>query len=455
MAGLVGARGISPVHDYLARLKAAFGATLVRCATWPFPPCSGGTPATLPYASSPGPAWHCALLFFAAPRRWVRWVLLLLYILYLSLDMAGQEFLSFQWDSLLLEAGFLAIFFGRPSPPRAPSPGCTAGWCSASTFSRARSKLGSHDPAWADFTALDITITRSLCRPYSPGTPTSCRTGFSTAPRQACLAIELVAPFLIFAPRRWRMPAHASCWRLQALIFLTGNYTFFNLLTVALTLFLFDDQALAPMIAGRGHSCATAPFDQARAHGPGPARGRDPGSGHYAHGGNHRREVPEPLETLARDLVAVPGRQFLRPVRGDDHHRAPKSSSKARTTARHWRPYEFRYKPGDLTARRAGSSRFSRAWTGRCGSRRWGITSPIPGFWVRGAPAQGSPEVLGTAGKQPFPGPSAALSCAPSCYDYSFTGRETRARTGAWWKREALGIYLPPVGIKAASESPN
>ena len=33
-----------------------------------------------------------------------------LWLLYLSLVAVGQEFLSFQWDVLLLEAGLLAVF---------------------------------------------------------------------------------------------------------------------------------------------------------------------------------------------------------------------------------------------------------------------------------------------------------------------------------------------------------
>ena len=36
--------------------------------------------------------------------------LALLFVLYLSLTIAGQTFFSFQWDILLLETGFLAIF---------------------------------------------------------------------------------------------------------------------------------------------------------------------------------------------------------------------------------------------------------------------------------------------------------------------------------------------------------
>ena len=36
--------------------------------------------------------------------------LIALFVFYLSLTIAGQTFLSFQWDILLLETGFLAIF---------------------------------------------------------------------------------------------------------------------------------------------------------------------------------------------------------------------------------------------------------------------------------------------------------------------------------------------------------
>ena len=60
-------------------------------------------------------------------------------------------------------------------------------------------------------------------------------------------------PFLIFFPRRMRMFGAWCLIVLQVLIFITGNYTFFNLLTVALTLFLFDDQALARFVPAARH----------------------------------------------------------------------------------------------------------------------------------------------------------------------------------------------------------
>ncbi len=62
------------------------------------------------------------------------------------------------------------------------------------------------------------------------------------------LAIELGAPFLIFMPRRIRFFGAGLLLGLQALIFVTGNYTFFNLLSAAITIFLFDDQALRGLV---------------------------------------------------------------------------------------------------------------------------------------------------------------------------------------------------------------
>ena len=51
----------------------------------------------------------------------------LLYVLYLSLCTIGQDFLSFQWDMLLLEAGFLAIFLGGSKVVILCSGGCCSG----------------------------------------------------------------------------------------------------------------------------------------------------------------------------------------------------------------------------------------------------------------------------------------------------------------------------------------
>ena len=259
IVGLVGARGIAPVHDYLDRLTAAFGATLGSAR---YPRRSyhllvelerrPAAPRRLGRRGSGSP------VVFRRATGMDRWVLLSLFVLYLSLNIAGQEFLSFQWDSLLLEAGFLAIFFGR-----SVAGVCTIAWLYRCLvfrlyFLSGYVKLVSHDPTWANFTALKYHYHTqplpTIFAWYADKFPDWFQRG-STA---GVLGIELYVPFLIFAPRRWRMAGACVLLGLQALIFLTGNYTFFNLLTMALTLFLFDDQALRD--AGPAKRCR-APLD--------------------------------------------------------------------------------------------------------------------------------------------------------------------------------------------------
>ena len=54
--------------------------------------------------------------------------------------------------------------------------------------------------------------------------------------------IEIIIPFLVFLTRRFRLFAAWSFIILQSGIMLTGNYNFFNFLTILLCLFLFDDR---------------------------------------------------------------------------------------------------------------------------------------------------------------------------------------------------------------------
>lgn len=54
-------------------------------------------------------------------------------------------------------------------------------------------------------------------------------------------AIELGVPWLIFAPRQIRFASGVAIVGLQILIMITGNYTYFNWLTLALCLLLLDD----------------------------------------------------------------------------------------------------------------------------------------------------------------------------------------------------------------------
>jgi hypothetical protein len=59
---------------------------------------------------------------------------------------------------------------------------------------------------------------------------------------------------------------------------------------------------------------------------------------------------------------------------------------------------------------------------------------------------QGSPDVLALLGKNPFPDHPPRYMRAES-YDYHFTNFTERRATGAWWRRDPAGEYLPPVSL--------
>ncbi|XP_003461612.1 lipase maturation factor 2 isoform X1 [Cavia porcellus] len=190
-------------------------------------------------------------------------VYLLLWAAYLSACQVGQVFLYFQWDSLLLETGFLAVLvaplrqFSSPKQtPQGPLVGASA--CKHLTFWLVRwllfrlmfasgvVKLTSRCPAWWGLTALTYHY-ETQCLP----TPAAwfahhLPIWLHKLSVVATFLIEIAVPLLFFAPiRRLRLAAFYTQVLLQVLIIITGNYNFFNLLTLVLTTALLDDQHLA------------------------------------------------------------------------------------------------------------------------------------------------------------------------------------------------------------------
>ncbi|XP_076848928.1 lipase maturation factor 2a [Brachyhypopomus gauderio] len=178
-------------------------------------------------------------------------VYLVLWMLYMSLYQVGQVFLYFQWDSLLLEVGFLAILVAPMNMPR----GWRAGLHDDVTFWLLRwllfrlmfasgvVKLTSRCPTWWGLTAMTYHY-ETQCIPtplawFAHQLPV----WFQKLSVVGTFIIELVGPFLFFSPiRRHRLAAFYMQVLLQVLIILSGNYNFFNLLTITLCFSLLDDQ---------------------------------------------------------------------------------------------------------------------------------------------------------------------------------------------------------------------
>ena len=404
--------------------------------------------------------------------------LAILWALYLSLTTIGGEFLSFQWDSLLLETGVLALFFAplqwRPGLARAPPPSMLMLWLLRwllfrLMFASGCVKLLSRDPTWRDLTALKF---------HYETQPLPTWLGWYAAQlpvrtQQVCTAlmfvIELAVPFLVFGPRRLRQVACLLFVALQVLIFLTGNYCFFNLLTIALCVVLLDDAALRRLMP-KWLRTKTEPEAQAEPAAPEPMQSKRPKA----------RWPWFVLAPLAVVTVILPLMQFMamfgvrkewpRPVGAFYAWFAPFRSCNLyglfaeMTTTRmeiviegsndgtNWTAYEFKYKPGDVQ-RRPG---FVEPHQPRLDWQMWFAAlrdyrqNPwLVNFCVR--LLQGSPDVLRLLEHNPFAAAPPQYIRA-QFYEYHFTDWPARRRTGAWWSRELKGSYLPPISLKPSQQ---
>src|SRR5690606_31680645 len=102
-------------------------------------------------------------------------------------------------------------------------------------------KLASGDPVWHNLTALNFHFETQPLPTWIGWFAHQLPDGALKAATFAMFAIELAVPWLIFAPRRLRLFAFFPLVGLQVVILLTGNYGFFNYLTIVLCFSLLDD----------------------------------------------------------------------------------------------------------------------------------------------------------------------------------------------------------------------
>ena len=246
--GLIGANGISPVQQFLAAATEQIGDRahfILPTLCW-----FNASDAFLHFLCGAGVAASIILIVGLVPII----CLIALFVFYLSLTIAGQTFLSFQWDILLLEAGFLAIFFAPMTwrmTAKREAPFSRVGFFLLQLllfklmFMSGAVKLTSGDDSWWNLTALDYHY-------WTQPLPTVLAwwgAQNSEWLKHCCtfvvLFVETLVPFLIWAPRRLRFVAFVLFVSLQVMIALTGNYCFFNLMTIALCFLLLDDTQIA------------------------------------------------------------------------------------------------------------------------------------------------------------------------------------------------------------------
>ncbi|MGA7871335.1 MAG: lipase maturation factor family protein [Candidatus Binatus sp.] len=445
--GLIGSHGILPLSEFAGAVRSQLGSE----SYWRVPMVFwlDQSDFAIRAVCWAGAALSLLLIFDIRPRL----SLFFLYALYLSLFYAGQEFMGFQWDLLLLESGFLTLVLSMATKPGI----WLLRWLLFRfMFLSGAVKLLSGDPTWANLSALSYYFqTEPLPTPlawYAHHLPQAVLTA-STA---ATLVIELGLPFLIFFPRRLRFVAAFGILLLQVVILLTGNYAFFNLLTMALCLALFDDAALRKVLPERATRFVQR---QVRDIKPGEIVS-------FAVGAFAMLIVFTGLVQLHAVLngrISALGTWVnaeIAPLRIVNTYglfavmttTLPEIIVEGSDDGVHWREYGFKYKPGDVMRR----PQWNIPHQPRLDWQMWfaalGPASQSPWFSLfLQRLLENSPEVTALLGSNPFPG-KAPLYVRALLYDYRYSSPEEKKATGAWWVRQPEGIYYPATAMPTTTD---
>ncbi len=452
--GLWGHQGILPAQMYLQALKSHFREKayfLSPTLSWLFKP-----DAFLGFMTWGGTFFSLLIVLGIAegPLTFLCW------LFYLSLVSTGQDFLSFQWDILLLEIGLISFWMfpwrlwrGREVEKPRPAARILLFFLLFKLFFESGLvKILSGDPNWRNFTALFYHFQTQPLPTWIGWWAAQSPSWLLKISALSALAVELGAPFLLFLPRRAKMLGAALMIFLQTLIALTGNYGFFNLLTIALCVLCFDDFFFQEFF--RGYSSKF-----------------------------HLKTETKPLKRLKRILIfsfaglwgllslsqllamLIPQTtpKFLEDLDATLsplHIASSYGPFAVMTTHRYeiiiqgsadgvdWEDYDFKWKPQDLE--RAPS--FVEPYQPRLDWQMWFAAlepyqrrSWFTAFLVR--LLEGSPNVLSLLRSNPF-GPNPPKYVRALIYEYHFTSSAERRLNGHWWKRQFQGAYCPILALK-------
>ena len=379
---------------------------------------------------------------------YTRATLIACYCLYLSIVAVGQDFMHFQWDVLLLEIGFLAIFLSWGSGIII----LMFRWLLARFMLMGGVvKIASGDPNWANLSALDFHyLTQPLPSPvafYAYYLPD----WVQKASVAGMFFIELIVPFFVFLSRPFRLFACATFILLQGSIMLTGNYNFFNLLVILLCVFLLDDRDIEKILPQ--HLIAQIQL-------------KKPVPGYVAHtvaglwGSlivlicasqiwlyHAHKPLFSPLNSLLRitSTFSLVNNYGPFAVMTTKRHEIIVQGSK---DGQNWLDYEFKYKPGLLT-REPG-------WViphqPRLDWQMWfaALSPPRQGSWfdsLLNKLLHGSSQVLSLLDTNPF-SDKAPLYVRAILYRYTFSSFVQRENTGQIWQRQYQGVYWPARTLK-------
>ncbi len=458
--GLIGPDGILPATGYLRAAAQYFGSTRL----WHVP--------TLFWISSSSTAlmtvtWIGIIASLVAFLNvWPRLSFLLCFVCFLSFVTAAQDFSGYQSDGMLLEAGFIALFFA----PR----GLWPGFASAAPPSRASLwllrwewfriyfesglvKLLSGDPEWRHLTAMDEYYQNGPLPTWIGWYVQHLPHWFQAATVVLTLGMELVLVWMLFFPRRVRLICFLIVTPWEIVVILTGNYAFLNYIVLALGFLLLDDVSLRRVFPARFR----------------PGLDADAQAESTVHAGAFRRALhiagvvvsallltwigynatAELVDISGSRLLPLAPAAVLDPFRISNQYGLFAVMTRGRyeiefqgsNDGQNWAPYLFTHKPQALN-KAPGiyapyQPRFDwNLWFASLGD--WQQNNMVPITEER--LLENDRDVIGLFRNDPF-GDKAPRQVRAVLWQYWFTSMAEKRQTGDWWKRTFLGLYAPTI----------
>jgi lipase maturation factor 1 len=486
--GLMGPQGILPAGQYLAAVARVLGPRRF----W-FAP-------TLFRASSSSWMLMAVMIIglvasvIAFVNLWPRLSLLVCWICFLSFVTSTSVWSNYQSDGMLLEAGFLSLFFA----PR----GLLPGWGAHSLPSRASLfllqwewfriyfesgmvKLLSGDQQWRNMTAMDEYYQNGPLPTWIGWYIQHLPHWFQAATTLGTLIMELGVVLMLFLPRRLRIVCFFIVTPWEIGVILTANYTFLNYLVLSLGFLLLDDKFLRRFVPARFRppepvaAIIEEPTEEPRlsilsaaetASSEAPADSMDPTAersrGRFA---EHLRAFRFALSVVmltwvayntAVEMIGLPlggaplptfPISLLDPFRIANQYGLFAVMTRGRyeiefqgsNDGSNWIAYPFRYKPQALNEAPGiyapYQPRFEwNLWFASLGDWRENDFVPLTEERL----LTNDEDVLRLFRSNPFLNAPPRFTRAV-LWQYWFTSMEEKRRTGNWWRRQWMGVYAP------------
>jgi hypothetical protein len=406
---------------------------------------------------------------------WPRATLAVCFVCFLSFISAAQDFSSYQSDGMLLEAGFISLFFAPPGmrpgfgwnrPPIRASLFLLRWEWFRIYFESGVVKLASGETQWRNFTAMDEYYQNGPLPTWVGWYVQHLPHSFHAFATVATLGLELVVVWALFLPRRWRIACFLVVTLWQIPVILTANYTFLNYLVLLLGVLLLDDRFLKrwlpKRLVGRVNKLAEVETVQPVI------------APNDVTGGNIVRyfrairiavttvllvsifyattaemawilfpELPLPRSPVtALDPFRIANRYGLFAVMTRGRYEIEFQGS---NDGENWTAYKFRYKPQDMSL----EPRIYAPYQPRFEWNLWfaSLDTWRDNMFVVSAQERllsNSHDVLALFNADPFAGTPPKFVRAV-IWEYWFTSMAEKRATGMWWRRKFLGLYAPEL----------